>query len=105
MLADLGLSVSQKKTHITPLSKGFMFLGFKWNISKTGKIYLNIDPKTVKHERKKLYRLVSKAKRGEITKEKVEECYKSWKAHAEHGDSYLLLKRLDRYYEELWRTL
>ena len=105
MLDDLGLSVSQKKTHITPLSKGFMFLGFKWNISETGKIYLNIDPKTVKHERKKLYRLVSKAKRGEITKEKVEECYQSWKAHAEHGDSYLLLKRLDRYYEELWRTL
>lgn len=105
MLADLGLSVSQKKTHITPLSKGFMFLGFKWNISETGKIYLNIDPKTVKHERKKLYRLVSKAKRGEITKEKVEECYQSWKAHAEHGDSYLLLKRLDRYYEELWRTI
>ena len=105
MLDDLGLSVSQKKTHIIPLSKGFMFLGFKWNISETGKIYLNIDPKTVKHERKKLYRLVSKAKRGEITKEKVEECYQSWKAHAEHGDSYLLLKRLDRYYEELWRTL
>ena len=105
MLDDLGLSVSQKKTHITPLSKGFMFLGFKWDISETGKIYLNIDPKTVKHERKKLYRLVSKAKRGEITKEKVEECYQSWKAHAEHGDSYLLLKRLDRYYEELWRTL
>ena len=105
MLDDLGLSVSQKKTHITPLSKGFMFLGFKWNISETGKIYLNIDPKTVKHERKKLYRLVSKAKRGDITKEKVEECYQSWKAHAEHGDSYLLLKRLDRYYEELWRTL
>lgn len=105
MLADLGLSVSQKKTHITPLSKGFMFLGFKWNISKTGKIYLNINPKTVKHERKKLYRLISKAKRGYITREKAEECYQSWKAHAEHGNSYLLLKRLDKYCEELWRTL
>lgn len=105
MLADLGLSVSQKKTHITPLSKGFMFLGFKWNISKTGKIYLNINPKTVKHERKKLYRLISKAKRGYITREKAEECYRSWKAHAEHGNSYLLLKRLDKYCEELWRTL
>ena len=100
MLADLGLSVSQKKTHITPLSKGFMFLGFRWNISETGKIYLNINPKTVKHERKKLYRLISKAKR-----EKVEECYQSWKAHAEHGNSYLLLKRLDKYCKELWRTL
>ena len=105
MLADLGLSVSQKKTHITPLSKGFMFLGFKWNISETEKIYLNINPKTVKHERKKLYRLISKAKRGYITREKVEECYQSWKAHAEHGNSYLLLKRLDKYCEELWRTL
>ena len=105
MLADLGLSVSEKKTHITPLRKGFMFLGFKWRITETGRILLFVDPKTVKHERKKLYRLVSKAKRGDITKEKVEECYQSWKAHAKHGDSYLLLKRLDRYYEELWRTL
>ena len=105
MLADLGLSVSQKKTHITPLSKGFMFLGFKWNISETEKIYLNINPKTVKHERKKLYRLISKAKRGYITREKVEECYQSWKAHAEHGNSYLLLKILDKYCKELWRTL
>lgn len=105
MLADLGLSVSEKKTHITPLRKGFMFLGFKWRITKTGRILLFVDPKTVKHERKKLYRLVSKAKRGEITKEKVEECYQSWKAHAKHGDSYLLLKRLDKYYEELWRIL
>ena len=39
------------------------------------------------------------------TREKAEECYQSWKAHAEHGNSYLLLKRLDKYCEELWRTL
>ena len=105
MLADLGLSVSQKKTHITPLSKGFMFLGFKWRITETGRILLFVDPKTVKHERKKLYRLVSKAKRGKITKDKVYECWQSWKAHAEHGNSHLLLERLDRYLDELWRTL
>lgn len=105
MLGDLGFSISEKKTHITPISKGFMFLGFKWRVTNTGKILLFIDPKTVKHERKKLYRLVSKAKRGEITKDKVYECYQSWKAHAEHGNSYLLLKKIDRYYENLWRTI
>ena len=103
-LADIGLSVSEKKTHITELSSGFRFLGFDWYITETGKIYLTIDPKTVKHEKKKLYRLVQKSVKGDIAKDKADECYKSWKAHAEHGNSYLLLKKMDKYYNELWRT-
>ena len=40
----------------------------------------------------------------DIAKDKADECYKSWKAHAEHGNSYLLLKKMDKYYNELWRT-
>ena len=55
------------------------------------------------YERKKLRRLVNKAERGEISRQKVDECYKSWKAHASKGNSYNLIKSMDRYYNSLWK--
>ena len=56
-------------------------------------------------QREKLQRLVSLAKRGEITKAKVDECYKSWKANASKGNSYKLIQRMDEYYNNLWREV
>ena len=40
--------------------------------------------------------------KGERTKEKIDECYQSWKAHAEKGNSAKLLARMDVYYKSLW---
>lgn len=104
-LAALGLAVSPKKTHITPLSEGFRFLGFDYRMTETGKVIMTVRSDSVKHERKKLYRLVMKVQREEITVEKADECYGAWRAHAEHGDSYQLLAELDKYYRDLkWRA-
>lgn len=101
-LSDLGFTVNPKKTTIKPLSEGFTFLGFEYRITDTGKIIMTLNSACVRHERKKLYRLVAKAKRGEITKAKADECYRSWKAHASEGNSYKLLKRMDSFYKSLW---
>ena len=98
-LSELSLKVSDKKTHITPLSKGFTFLGFNWRMTGKGKSLCFVKSESVKHERKKLYRLVRKG-----NKPKADECYKSWKAHAERGNSYKLFERTDKYYNELWRS-
>lgn len=95
----------KKETHIKPLSEGFRFLGFDYRMTETGKIVMTIRPDSVKHERRKLYRLVMKVRRGEITIEKADECYNAWRAHAGHGNSYQLLKKLDEYYRDLkWRA-
>lgn len=102
-LKEIGFELNEKKTRITPLSEGFRFLGFHYKITETGKIIMTLDPKNVKHERQKLKKMVKKSKEGEIPKEKVEECYQSWKQHARHGNSYKMLQRMDRYYQELWR--
>lgn len=93
------LQISEKKTHITPLSEGFTFLGFNWRVTETGKILCFVKSESVKHERKKLYRLVNKGDRA-----KADECYQSWKAHAGRGNSYLLFEKLDKYYNELWES-
>ena len=57
-----------------------------------------------KLDAKKLYRLVAKAKKGESSKAKVDECFNGWKDHAAKGTSYQLLRRMEAYYKELWRN-
>ena len=102
-LAKIGFEAHEKKTHIKPLSCGFTFLGFEYRITGTGKIIMTLNSKNIKHERKKLRRMVGKAKRGEMAKEKVDECYQSWRVHASKGNSFKLLQRMDKYYKDLWR--
>ncbi len=102
-LKPLKFEVHKAKTHITPLSDGFRFLGFDYKLTETGKVIMTLNSGNVKHERIKLRRLVNLAKEGNTTKEKVEECYKSWKANASKGNSYRMLQRMDKYYKELWR--
>jgi len=96
-LADLGFSVSEKKTHIQPLSERFRFLGFDYKMTDTGKIIMTVNPESVKHERKKIFRLNMLAAQGEITYDKVDECLNSYVAHLEHGNSDNLIVRLREY--------
>jgi hypothetical protein len=42
-------------------------------------------------------------KQGEMSREHVDNCYNSWKAHASKGDTYKLLKNMDRFYTALWK--
>ena len=102
-LAEIGFELHPKKTIIIPLSKPVMFLGFEYRLTPTGKVVMTVDPERVKSMRKKLYRMAQKSKRGQITREKVDESYQSWKAHAAKGDSWRLLSRMDQYYNDLWR--
>ena len=102
-LREIGFEIHKDKTHITPLSKGFTFLGFEYKLTKTGKVIMTLNSANIKHERKKLRRLVNKAKRGEITKAKADECFKSWCANASKGNSYKLIERMKEFYKELWR--
>jgi len=100
-LYGIGLSYNEKKTSIYPLSDGIMFLGFRFRLTKDGKVLMILNPDNVKRERRKLSRLVNKYKHGETTKEKVYECYNGWKNHAEHGNSTLLIARMDAYLKEM----
>lgn len=37
-----------------------------------------------------------------MTKQKADNCYNSWKAHARNGNTVRLLQRMDKYYKSLW---
>lgn len=102
-LQEIGFELHPTKTRIIPIRDGIMFLGFEYRLTETGKVIMSIDPTRVKAIRRKLYRMVKKAKVGLLTRAKVDESYQSWRSHAAKGNSWKLLKRMDTYYNSLWR--
>ena len=102
-LGECGFRLNPAKSKIKPIADGVMFLGFQFKLTETGKVLMLIDPRNVKAKRKNLRRLVTKSKKGLIPKTSVDESYRSWRDHASKGNSYKLLKRMDKYYADLWR--
>lgn len=100
-LKEIGMRFHPQKTKIYPLKDGIKILGFTFKLTDTGKVIRIIDPKNVKHERKKLVRMANLVANGEMTKEKFYECYFAWKAHANLGNSYMLIQHMDKFVEQL----
>lgn len=103
MLEEKGLEFNPKKTRVFHVRDGFMFLGFHYRLTDTGKVIMTVDPEKVKERRRIMKKMVKKAKRGELPKEKVDESYRSWRNHASKGNSYKLIQRMDQYYKRLWK--
>ena len=101
-LNKIGFELHPKKTKIYELSKGIKVLGFTHKLTESGKAIRLINPQNVKAERRKLKKMVALTKKRKIPKRKADECYKAWKAHAEVGNTFKLIKRMDKYYKELW---
>ena len=78
--------------------------GYSCSLSETGLRVYKLWANGRYAPEKKLYRLVAKAKKGESSKAKVDECFNGWKDHAAKGTSYQLLRRMEAYYKELWRN-
>lgn len=102
--ADLGLSLNKKKTQIFKLSQGINFLGFKFRISKTGAVICTISKDNINKRKRKLRKYKNLVEQGNMTKQKVDECYRSWKAHAMNGNTYNAICKMDIYYEHLWEA-
>ena len=85
-----------------PLREGIPFLGFQFSITGTGKVLMMIDAGRVKAQKKKLLRLVNKAKDGKVPAKNVDMAYAAWRNHASKGNNYKMIRRMDDYYKRLW---
>lgn len=103
-LKEHRMDISKDKTFIQPISKPIKHLGFVYRLTNTGKVVVLTDPKKVKHERKKIKRMVALARDGKLTKHDVDTHFKAWKASARYGNSHNLMYRLNRWYESLWNS-
>jgi len=91
-----------KKTNIFPLSHGIDFLGFHTYITSTGKIIKKVRRKSKINMKRRLKLFAKLLEKGKITLEKIEECYKCWRAHVKHGNTYLLRQTLDSIFIKLF---
>lgn len=100
-LAKIGFEINAKKTRIFPLKNGFMFLGFFFRITPTGKVIMTLDPENVERERRKLRRMAKLVNCGQASRAKYFECYFGWRASAGKGNTEKLLMRMDAYAKSL----
>lgn len=99
----LGLKLSASKTQLFPLDQGIKFLGFKFYLTDAGKVIRKLRRENASKEKRKLRKLKNLVDKGTLTKEHVDECYNSWKAHAKRGDTHDLILSMDMYYKNLWK--
>ena len=100
-LRKYDLEINEKKSHITPLRKGFTFLGFDYRLTDTGKVIMTLNSDSVKHERRTLLRMVHKSQKGKLDEKKVDEHHNSWENNADKGNSYKMMQRTNKYLEKL----
>ena len=98
-LKGIGLKLNQK-TQIFPLRHGIDFLGFHTYLTESGKVIRKLRRGSKNKMRKKIRKYASMLEQKRITLKEVEQSYKSWKAHASHGDCYYLVKKMDQYYNK-----
>lgn len=105
-LATLGLEVNAKKTHIRSIKEPFMFIGFVYRVTPTGKIVTVVNPQTIKHTKRKIKKMIRLCLKGRITKAKVDECFNAHLNHISNGNtSYMQIQRLRKWYKNTWKEL
>lgn len=101
-VALLGLELNHK-TAIFPLSQGIDFLGFRTYMTESGKVVRKIRRDSKNRIRRKLKAFRRLLDEGRITFETVAQSYSSWTGHAEHGNSYHLIRNTDELFFDLFR--
>ena len=90
-LNAIGLELNSK-TQIYPLRQGVKFLQWRFVLTPTGKVVRKMSHQSMRHERQKLKKLSKFASR-----EILEQSFQSWRAHAEHGNTYKVVENMKEY--------
>ena len=99
---ELGLKLNKKKTRIRKFSTGFKFLKTKFFCTETGKIIRKINKKAAVRMRRKMKTFYCWIKEGKMTREQAINSYYSWKGHMKRGNSYSILKKVDKFVQEMY---
>lgn len=90
------------KTQIFPLKNGIDYLGFHMYLTNTGKVIMKVRKDSKERVKKKLKKFKKLYKDGMITKNQIDASYNSWIGHAKHGNSYHLIKNINKLYEQIF---
>ena len=103
ILESYKMELNDKKTKIQPITDVIPFLGFNYRLTESGKVLIFANPKKIKHNKKKIKRIVSLVEKNERNKRDVDVLFKSWKAYLQFGNNKQLIKNLNSWYNDLWK--
>lgn len=98
-----GMRLNTKKTKIVTIRQGIDFLGFHFYVTDTGKVVQKLAKKSIVHHKQKLKKMAKLMERGECTLKACYEAHNGWKAHAQRGDTYYLVRKMDALFNELFK--
>lgn len=98
--ADIGIKLNEKKTRIIQITK-MRFLKTRFILTDTGRIIRRMHRKSAQRMRKKLKAFRLRLEVGRMNEEDVRTAYESWKGHMKRGNSYRVLRRMDRFYKKI----
>lgn len=111
---SLGIILSERKTYITKLSKGFTFLKKRYILKDSGRIITRHSRKNITYERRKLKKFKRLMDEGELTYKMIEQQYRSWRGYLKHTpatsqhyskkykNEYETITRMDKLFDELF---
>jgi len=117
-VTDRGMTLNKKKTKIVPFRQGVDFLGFRFYVTKTGKVVQKLSEKSIKHHKQKLRKMKKQADKNGCTMLACYEAHNGWKAHAQRGakkqgkprkknssrpNTYYLTRNMDKYFNNLFK--
>lgn len=99
--AALGLTLNEKKTHITKLTRGFTFLKKRFTYSETGKVVVRPCRESITRERRKLKKQAALVAQGKMSFAQWVQSYQSWRGSIMGLDSHTTLTAMDRLFASL----
>jgi hypothetical protein len=105
MCEPFGLVLNTKKTQIIKLSRGMTFLKTHFSLTETGAVIRKVNKKTIGRMRRKLRIFARWVKEGRMTVADMQTSYMSWKGHIGRCNSNNTVRKMDRFYKELLRSV
>lgn len=100
-IEPLGISLNTKKTQIHKLRQNIKFLGFTFKLTETGKVLMILSKDNIKIRKRKIKKHKGLLDEGKMTEEQIQQSFEGWKAHAEKGDNYHVIKNMERFYRKI----
>lgn len=101
MWEALGIRLNPRKTQIIPIRR-FSFMQVRFRLTPTGRVLMLPNRKSFTRMRRKLRSFAGMVARGEMTTGQVNTCYQSWRGYHGHVQAREALRRMDRYYRDLF---
>lgn len=100
--AEKGIIVSQKKTTIVKLTRGFTFLKTHFSLEPTGRIVTRPSRESAVRQRRKLKKFKKFLDAGEMTLTEIRNSYMSWRGYIAHTNSRRTVHCMDELYTRLF---